>query len=107
MLALLLHLGIFMAKKKGRTIAQDQAIRAKVTELQQSQGYSLQRAQAAAFRMYRDGELNILKTSQRAQQQQRKLVANGLDAFLLASTSRRLQRKRFQRRLQRLKKGKG
>ena len=95
-----------MAKKKGRTIAQDNAIRAKVTELRQTQGYRLDRAQAAAFRMFRDGELNIIQTSSKAQQAQRRMAANGLDAFLLASTSKRLHRKRLQRRLARLKKGK-
>ena len=96
-----------MAKKKGRTPAQDNAIRAKVSELQQTQGYPLDRAQATAFRMFRDGELNILRTSSTAQKAQRQLAANGLDAFLLASTSRRLQRRRFQRRLHRLKKSRG
>ena len=86
-----------------RTEAEDQAIRQKVTELQELLGYPLERAQATAFRMFKDGELNILNTSRELDQLQKRYRISVLDGLLTMATSKRLWKRRQDRRLKILK----
>lgn len=81
-----------------RTLAEDEAIRRKVNQLMEQLGYPLERAQATAFRMYRDGELDIVEQSKELNELQEIYRASLLDGFLTVATSRRLYQRRLARR---------
>lgn len=81
-----------------RSLAEDEAIRRKVAELMETLGYPLDRAQATAFRMYRDGELTVQDQSKELDSLQRKYKASILDGFLAVAVSRRLHKRRLERR---------
>lgn len=90
-----------MAKKrarKNRTIQENEAITDKINKLQQ-EGLTPDRATAAAFRMFRAGELETkqaLKLSKRQRQKRQELRFNALQ-FILGTTLSKRQVNRSKR----------
>lgn len=94
-----------MARRR-RTARENEAIKAKQRQLK-SEGIRSDRATAAAFRMYRDGELNLNQTptmTKTLKAKRTEIRANGIDMFLSSLAMKRAQKRRTQRRIARQKK---
>ena len=84
--------------KKNRNISENRAIHQKIDELRM-QGITKDRATAAAFRMFSEGELNIKKARDAARKSQKKVAAE--KAKIAAADAVRKKQELQKRRLAR------
>lgn len=86
-----------MAKKRARTISEDRAISQTVDRLRM-EGLEETRAVAAAFRMYRDGELDRLISRQQEIPQKSEQEVE-IERDMIRQMAERIRRERRKRRL--------
>ena len=86
-----------MSKRRARTISEDRAISQTIDRLRM-EGLEENRATAAAFRMFRDGELDRLISRQRETPQKSEQEVQ-IEREMISEMAKRIRKERRRRRL--------